>query len=228
MEFCEFRKLVEGELSNTLILPQSVENATDAVLCDKYNLTTILKEMMSASLIQEEQNRFNSLKSKLVRRCNLTGQGTFENPYHIETDYGDGKFFHFNHSFKKGKVPSLFQKHQCHSNCFEFANKTKRHCTILSGISFRNYSFLHSVLLMGEYILDFNYDIVMSKDLYVELFNFDILNKVDSEDIKKYAYLFYGGSKFFKENEITYGDANFCFYEIVDIIKKEKVYNIEI
>ena len=134
----------------------------------------------------------------------------------------------FNHCFKNRQAPSLFKKYQCHSNCFEFAVKTKRSCTILSGISFRNRSFLHSVLLMGEYILDFNYDLVMSKDLYIQLFNFEILNKVNSEDVQKYAYLFYGGSKFFKENEVTYGDVNFCFYELVDIIKKEKADNIEI
>lgn len=228
MEFCKFRKLVEGELSNSLVLPESVENATDNVLCEKYNLTTIIKEMMFASVSKEEQNRYNSLKSKLIRKCNLTGKGTFENPYHIETNYGDGNFFHFNHYFKNGKAPSLFKKQQCHSNCFEFAHKTKRHCVILSGISYRNYSFLHSVLLIGNYILDFNYDLIMTKDLYIQLFNFEILNKVDSDAVKKYAHLFYGGSKFFKENEVTYGDANFCFYEIVDIIKKEKADNLEI
>ena len=226
MELQEFRKLVEQESSNCLRLPLDVMHFSLEDIREKQNITTIIKEMMLSCLVDEEKNRFQGLKFKLVKKCNLTGKGTLQNPYHIQTNFGEGKFFNFYEYFKKGKIPSVFRKYDCHTNCFEFAVRSNKNCKILSGICFRNFSFLHSVLLIDDYILDFNYDLVMSKDLYVNLFNFEILNVVESEDIKKYVHMFYGGSHFFKENKITYGDVNYCFYELIDILNDEKSFNL--
>lgn len=226
MELQDFRELVAQESSNTLRLPSPMLNSSGEDIKEKFKLTTLIKEMMATTFVEEEKNKLSRIRCKLEKQNNLTGNGTFQKPYHIQTNFGEGEFFNFYRYFKNGRIPSFFRKQECHYNCYEFALRQKRKSSILSGICCRNNPFLHSVLLIDDYILDFNLDLVMSKDLYINLFNFEILNTVDSEDIKMDAYKFYSGSKFFKENKITYGDVNFCYYEILDIINEEKSLNL--
>ena len=103
--------------------------------------------------------------------------------------------------------------------------KQKIMCEILSGICYRSYPFLHTVLLIDDYILDFNYDLIMAKDLYMDLFNFEVISKIKSEDVLANLKLFNGKNKFVKENKITYGDVCFCYYEMLEILKNKQIEN---
>jgi hypothetical protein len=120
------------------------------------------------------------------------------------------------------QYPNYIEKQCCHSNCYETVKQQTIKCEILSGICYRSYPFLHTVLLIDDYILDFNYDLIMSKDLYMDLFNFEVISKIKSEDVLANLKLFDGNNKFVKENKITYGDVCFCYYELMQIFKNQQ------
>ena len=130
-------------------------------------------------------------------------------------------FLHFS-KFLEEEDCSYFQKRYCFQNVYEFAARNENKSEILSGIAFRDYPFLHSVILVGDYILDFNYDLAMGKDLYFKMFNFEVLSRVDSDYVKENSYLISKDSKFLTSNRIAYGDVAFCFEELVEILKQEK------
>jgi len=65
---------------------------------------------------------------------------------------------------------------------------------------------------MDNYILDFNYDLLMTKELYCSLFNFEVLNVINGDDVKKYA----DKMEAINCDRLTNADVVFCFYDILN------------
>lgn len=217
MKIEEFKKLYDDEKNNLLRYPTNKDIET---LCmeDKYVLRFLIEEYFS---VRDDEEYIKDVEKLFKKKFKLKGKGTKEDPITINANFGSGSFMHFSEFFNK-EVPQFFKKNYCYQNAYEFAKQSKEKCKILSGIAFRDYPFLHSVILVNGYILDFNYNLAMSKNLYLNLFNFETLNQINGEDVKSNKALFNKNNKFLKENKIGYGEVVFCFDELVEILKQEK------
>lgn len=222
MTIQEFRDLSNDNLKNVLRLPYNLNDDNDYEREYKLNVSSIIINFLLAYTSVDADLNVLELKKILINNFNLKGNGSLNSLYSVKTQFGGGQFCDLHNFFSNNRYPNFIQKQYCHSNCYDMVKYCKLKCKILSGIACRSYSFLHSVLLVDDYILDFNYDLLMSKDLYMQLFNFEVLSIVDSDDLISNLVSFNGEDKFFKNNNITYGEVCFCYYEILDIVSKKK------
>ena len=221
MKFKEFRKLCYDQANNQLRKPNCLTNLTEVQINQKFAITNIIKNFMAWSCDFDHMCEAASLQKSLTKYYGMTGYGTLNDPFTLKTDFGSGYMVYSNCLLDK-KISSFFTKQHSHCNSYEFAKRYPQHCEILSGIAFREIPFLHTVILIGDYVIDYNYDLAMSRELYLKLFNFEILNRIDGDDIKRNTHLFNKKNSFFKNNLITYGDIVFCYYEILNYMNKEK------
>lgn len=214
MEIKVFREFYYAQRRGLIRCPKGLK-LDDELLEDKYLFTHWIANFLNG------KSDFD-YESLLKKNGDLSGKGTIEDPYFINTNFGCGNFLHFSTFLGEDDDFSCFKKRFCFQNVFEFAKSKDQKSEILSGIAFRDFPFLHSVVLVDDYVLDFNYDLAMGKDLYFKMFNFEVLTKVDSDYVKENAYLINKDSKFLIANRIAYGDVAFCFEELVEILKQEK------
>ena len=170
--------------------------------------------MLNCQFSIDDLEEFFHYKNLLEKQLNMMGDGTQENPFKIKIDSSIGQFFSAKQLFKQG-YPKFIKPHNCHTNSYKFAKFFNKDCEVLFGICHADIAFIHSVLKINDYILDFNYDLVMSENLYNHLFNFKVLNTIKSEDIKKYNSAL---ENYVAENHLTItdGEVNACFYELVN------------
>ena len=218
MQYSKFKNLIQLSEAHSLHKTEFVKNQTESNLENKRLLLSHIIQVVSNPVNAQDFKIISSLVDFLQQKFNLKGNGVFSCPYEIKTPYGDGKFFDAHTYFKDYKYPYFVQKQYCHSNSYEFARTQNCKCKVLSGIAFKKISFLHSVVQIDDYILDFNYDIMMSKDLYYNLFNFVVINEVTSEDIVKNSVLM--TTKL--ANKINYGEMNFCYYELLEMVQNNQ------
>jgi len=219
MEITKFRSLARLSLLNELPKTNLTKNQTVEELEQKSNLTDLIIQSISFPSDIQENRIKNSIIDFMVKHYELMGSGIFSCPFEIKTKYGAGKFFEAHSFFEDNKYPKFVRKRYCHSNSYEFAKTHNKECTVLSGVAYRRKSFLHSVVQIGDYILDFNYDLVMDKELYMKLFNFVVVSEVKSQDIKE-------NDELMKEklsNRVNYGEMNFCYYELLEAIKNNNL-----
>jgi len=212
MKLKEFRKLAKSEKESVVERPKHMMHMPEAEITEKRSIANMLIDLIASKYDYDEMYKISGYEKHLTSFYNLTGKGVFENPYVIETNFGYGKFCDLHTYFKTKKYPEFIIKRYCHTNCYQFAKKINSRCKILSGIAYKNYPFLHSVLLMDNYILDFNYDLLMTKELYCSLFNFEVLNVINGDDVKKYA----DKMEAINCDRLTYADVVFCFYDILN------------
>lgn len=110
---------------------------------------------------------------------NFKGKGTANNPYYIETVYGSGLFYDAHCIFEKHKYLNEIKRHQCWTNNLYFLHNIKNlniDAELVSGIAQHGNSYLCSVVLAkihnGQYVVDFDHDVVMEYKLFYNLFNF--------------------------------------------------------
>lgn len=96
---------------------------------------------------------------------------------------------------KKIKAKRMY----CYSNAFKMAGELGKmgiDAYMLSGLvtlpvvdvwglNNRRVTFTHSVLQIGDYIYDYNYDIKLKANYYFKLFAFDLVDKIDSYECFK-------------------------------------------
>ena len=120
------------------------------------------------------------------------GLGTKKHKFYIKTKYGEGELLNARYLFKDNKYPNFIERNYCFFNCFEMAHlihrDDKRPCKVLGGIcGVGDYPVLHAILeFNGEYVIDFNLDVVCKKELYCSLFGFEILEELDGEEITEF------------------------------------------
>ena len=215
MKLQKFRELAKAEKEGVVRKPQNMKFLSQAEIIEKKALLKLIIDLISSKYNYDEMYKVAGYEKHLKSFYNTTGNGTFELPYTLQSNFGEGKFCDLCSYFKSKEYPNFIRKRYCHSNCFEYAKRINSKCKILSGIVCKDYPFLHSVVLIGNYILDFNYDLLMTKDLYVNLFNFEILNELKGEDITVNLHKLEKA----KNINLTYAEVNFCFYDIINRIE---------
>ena len=142
----------------------------------------------------------NNFLSKLINKARLrkmgvkiSGEGRKNNPCIVECEFGKGKVFNVNDIFKSRKCP--FKVGACFSNSFnmicEMKNLPKvKDCNCVSGICLtrrdnRNRSILHSVVEINDMVIDVNLKMVISKDLYYNLFMFEELARISGDEAEE-------------------------------------------
>lgn len=135
--------------------------------------------------------------SRLINKISLrkmglkiSGKGTKEKPYILESENLKGKCFNVKHIFSDKKCP--FEVGQCFMNSFNISGEMCKlenieHCDCVSGISLtkrkgETKSILHSVVeLNNKWVVDVNLGMVVSKNLYFKLFMFEELARYEGK-----------------------------------------------
>ena len=176
---------------------------------------------MEAQSKIDQAHNIKYLEKGLSKVCGMTGDGTLEKPYKIKTKYGECEFCHAGHFFKGKGYPDFVKQFSCHDNSYNFATKRSEDCYIIAGIGYRDVPFLHSVIVVGTKILDFNYNLLMDASLYMELFNFELITLLSSDVIKEHLALINDNAQLLHDRKITFGHINFCFYDVIAMIEAE-------
>jgi len=121
----------------------------------------------------------------------INGKGTVENCYTIKTPYGEGEVFNVKYLFKRNKCP--LKQGNCFSNSWQMASVVadltdNEVSDCVSGISLIAQkegpsSILHSIVETDRWVIDVNWGICMSKELYYKLFMFEELARIKGQRI---------------------------------------------
>ena len=194
MTLKQAEELREQNLAHTLRMPkflQSLEEDERVQLTNiRFGVCYVLKKLGLGKDL--------GLDDRFLIRCALRGakgvdaffgEGSPEYPFTIKTKWASGKFLNARHLFKDKQYPWYINKFYCFSNCYymakEIGEANTKPCKVLSGIAFvKDNPILHTVIETGDgWIVDFNYDVAMEKDLYFSLFAFEQLSELTSQEI---------------------------------------------
>ena len=223
MNLKDIRTLALDETIGVLRKPKLAERITEQ------DLLKARKIMTSIVLhIIENPNRdifLNSIEGKLIMQdAGIKSIKKIDSKvgiYEIETEFGKGQFFDSHRLFQDGKYPKWLVGGYCYSNCDGYVIHSNLNCQVISGIGFLEKPFLHSVILTkSNQVVDFNYNIVISADLYFKLLNFEILAKLASKRILENKELFLSNYKVFGK-DIQSWELNFAFDDAMKKIHKE-------
>lgn len=220
MKLEEYQELKQAERNNCLRNPILAEK--DSVFSKLLkrsiigNMLNVLRFEGSVDYSEEYVLSRNVLKST----CALQGNGTVDKPYCLHTPFGEGGFVDVLYFMANNQIPKYIENNSCHRNCYRFASRQVDNCEAITGIyKLGENAQLHSVIGVNGVILDFNYKIAMTEDLYCALFNFEIINRVDNQKIKQNADFIYKNIKCLG-TEITYAEVLACYDEVLDLLKK--------
>ena len=213
----EIENLIIDERNKMLRNPQSMENeSVETILMAHQIFKTVIDNVLRNST---KYKFLNSVAGKQTMQkygiskisCINRAVGVYE----IETKLGKGTFFDAHRLFQDDEYPRWIRHHQCFANAHLYILKTKMDAKVLSGIAFVGKPFLHSVLLVGDDIIDFNYDLIMSKDLYCALTHFEVLAELDSTKLLENKRLI------MKIRGVQGSVFNFAFDEVVEQEKQK-------
>ena len=219
MKLNEYKQLKQAEIKNCLRNPSQTKEES---LFSKFfkrsiigNILNVLKFEGSKDYTQEYVQSSSVLKAM----CGMQGKGTVDQPYCLYTPYGEGGFVDVICFMANKQMPEYIENNSCHRNCYRFASRQGDSCEAITGIyKLNDNAHLHSVIGVNGIVLDFNYKIAMTEDLYCKLFNFEIINRVSSEKIKQNAEFIYNNIESLGE-EITYAEVLACYDEVLENIK---------
>lgn len=215
----EIEKLAEDEQNKTLQVPTSLKNETrESLMMAHEQLVFIIDKIIRNP--NKENYITNSLFSKSIRRrvgiLDLKRLNNNADCYRIKSKLGEGVFFDAHKLFADGQYPKWIKPNHCFSNSHLYILQTKLEATILSGIAFIGIPFLHSVLLIGDNIIDFNYDLVISKDLYFALTHLEVLAELSNTQLLENENLIR------KIKGVQSHVFNFAFEEVIEQEKKKQ------
>jgi len=166
---------------------------------------------------------FRRLLMKKQKGINsFAGLGTIKHPYKVKTDFGEGVFYDARKGFDKNRYPEWIKQNHCYSNCLQFALLTKVDCEILSGIAYMDKPFLHSVILFKDKVIDFNYNIVMSKDLYCAITKFECLAELSADRVRETVDLVMSKRDILTKSNLSCVTINFAFEDVLDYLQNEQ------
>ena len=180
-------------MARTLRMPRSLQflDEDDMAQCTnvRWGICYVIKKYREKSPIGKQCMIIKSALKNAKGVIDFYGAGTKEWPFHIKTKWGDGSFYDAHHLFRSHKYPNYIEKQYCFSNCYflakEIGETNNMSCKVLGGIAYiKDYPILHAVIETEDgFIVDFNYDIVMEKELYFNLFGFEPLTELTSQEI---------------------------------------------
>ena len=221
MKLIEFNRLIEDQKKNELRPSKRTLLKTDKQLHDRLTLTNNIIKLMEAQSKYDLAHVVGYLEDGMEKEYNMTGNGTLENPYKIKTEYAEGSFCNAGLYFKGKGYPTFVKPFSCHDNSYNFATKLRGSCYVMSGIAQRESSFLHTVIIVENKVLDFNYNLLMDASLYTELFNFELISLTSSRDMQSYLPLINENAELLNGNKITFGHINFCFEDLIKRLKSK-------
>lgn len=222
MKLEEINQLAFQETIGNLRNPKTVENLDEKAIFNSHQTFLII-----VNKILHNPSRERFLKSSFGK-CIMHKVGVLElklkneeiGIYHIKSIFGEGEFYDARRLFANGKYPKWINPGYCFSNTFYHVMMTGINANVESGIAFKKKPFLHSVLAVGDYIVDFNYDLVISKNLYYALMHFELLSTVEGEKIRKIR------DDCFNRRQIFDGMQdymiNFAYDDVMEIVRKNK------
>ena len=221
MTIREIEKLNYDEDCKHLRLPNSLNGITRDELYQKHLFFKLIVDDVIRNTDRERflNSLFGKRKMKLTAHAKIKSHKSDVNYYTTTCDLGEGMFSDARKMFENEIYPQWIKHQYCFNNTHLYILKTKQKAKILSGISFVGKPFLHSVLLIDENIVDFNYDLVMSKDLYIKLTSFEILEVLDSKKLLENKDLIINNRKHLNLPGCV---LNFAFDEVVERLKTQK------
>lgn len=224
MRIEEINKLIEDEDNGTLRKPKTIKNKTEQELLRAREIMSIFVQD-----IIENPNRDRFLNSIVGKRFmevagikKLTDINPSVRMYKVKTILGDGLFFDAHRLYQDGKYPAYIKSGFCYGNAYAYVAKNNVKAKVVSGIAYLDKPFLHSVVLTGGgQVIDFNYNLVMSVDLYFKLFNFEVLAEIESKKIKETYNFLENKSDIYEKYNIQSCTLNFAFDEVVKIVNAE-------
>lgn len=227
MKISEINELLKQENENTLRRPKKAESIKEEDLKAAEELLLSIKWFL-------DEEKANGLLGCLYRRIVMRGQkgiksfkglGTIKHPIKMETNFGFGSFYDARKGFDKNRYPEWIEQNYCYSNCFQFALLTSLDCKILSGIAYMDKPFLHSVILFKDKVIDFNYNVVMSKHLYVAITKFECLAEVDAQRIRDTWDFVLSRRDVLTKSNLQSSTINFAFEDVLDYLGNEERQN---
>ena len=209
----EIEKLGEDELKKRLRLPKTLNGETrDKLMMAHEQLVFIIDKILRNS--QREDYLSGSIFAKtIMKKIGINDLKKLDNwvgSYEIKSELGGGIFFNAHKLFPDQKYPEWLRPYYCFDNTRLYILRTGLEASILSGVAFIGKPFLHSVLLVGDNIIDFNYDLVISKDLYFALTHFETLSELNYKQILENKKLIQ------KMKGVKNYVFNFAFEEVVE------------
>ncbi len=219
----EINELAQLERAEKLRKPIFAENLNHEELFNSEQILLRIKWLLQE---QKEQGLVGCLYRRLVMKKqkgvnSFKGVGTLKHPYKIETDFGSGCFYDARKGFNKKKYPDFVAQNFCYSNCLQFALTTKIDCKILSGIGYMDKSFLHSVILIRDKIIDFNYHVAMDKDLYFALTKFECLEELDAKKVRETCDYVMSKRYVLSKSHLQTITINFAYDDVLDYLNNE-------
>ncbi len=219
-EICE---LIKKEDAGKLRLPAIAKRLPQEALQKRVNiLNMIVSDYISypqdKPMLNKVFKQRNSVKSVV---CKDEDKQIF----HIVSGFGEGDFFNARRLFEDGEYPSYIQHGFCFGNAYSHLLKSNVRGKVVSGISLVKKPFLHSVVEIGEWVIDFNVDLVMSAELYYKLTNFEILAELSGNDIKTHNSTIDRNRLMLNSENISSATLNFAFEDVLSLIEKTKGYN---
>ena len=149
----------------------------------------------------------------------VSGKGTKEYPYIIDCEYGYGRLYKLDKIFKN--LPKWVKKFECFGNCvgMAYAMGSEDYVgKVIGGIYDLGKPVMHAVIEIDidgvACIADFNFNMVIEKDLYVKLFNFEIVAETDFRKVvESYQYL--------RHCDLNTVYTVFAFDDLVDYLQDE-------
>ncbi|MBR2969775.1 MAG: hypothetical protein IKC49_01835 [Clostridia bacterium] len=170
---------------------QNLRHSAPASLLSEDELDDQCKFMENFYLLLKERklNTYKMIKLLIVKKMkglnSISGDGTIYSPYVVDSIYGSGMAIRINDMFKD-TLPTWVEKNFCFSNSLGMAyylGCQGRCGKILSGIYDLGQPVLHSVIEIPykdkSFVLDFNFNMMIERDFYFKLFNFEKLNETD-------------------------------------------------
>ena len=222
MKLEEVTRLREYEEGGCLRMPKQFKDLNSA-----NTLRTVNNAI--EYLLSEKRCHFSLLVKKALTSCDgivdIQGNGNKNNPYELTTDFGSGAFYNAREFFDKKEYPKFIVKNECFSNCYMLVTKgVVKDCEILSGIAYRGEGgrpFLHSVIKVDNKVMDFNYNICMDEELYYALFNFEVLNRLDSKTMMKDYEIIKKYYSYLNSQKLTTMHAVFAWEDLVDVVNSK-------
>lgn len=220
----EVEELRVQELNNTLRFPKLEIDANE------------IENIFSIQWCLHGIVNDKSFLTKLINKTSLkkmgfkvSGKGTKDKPYLLESKNIKGKCFNIKHIFKDKKCP--FKVGHCFMNSFNISGEMYKldnieQCDCVSGISLIKSqgtvkSILHSVVeLNNKWVVDVNLGMVISKKLYYKLFMFEELARFDGKKAEEMIGVL--NKKAVKEISWKYNlkayHMNFAMDDLIDFI----------
>jgi hypothetical protein len=189
MTIKQIENLRKDEKMRMLRYPQHVKGKTKEELWEVYEQFFIIVDKIIRNNNQDGnvKDYLNSMYAKRkLKKCGISKIKPLDEScsrFQIVSQFGKGLFSDARKMFVNGEYPEWIKTKKSFSNNIGYILRTKTEARVLSGIAYLGNPFLHSVLLVGDDVVDFSYDLMISKDIYFALTHFEVLEEIGSDQI---------------------------------------------